>query len=113
MKMEVANVEAQALANYLTGLGNGEIIPENEASGICDLIVNTFNKAALTTCKSHFTSWKLYSGSFSFPVPGYGHADLDEVDAFFFTADLWANDNYGDDRRDLCLHIAKEIEKTL
>lgn len=54
-------------------------------------------------------SWNKYTDSAKYPVP---HVELYPDEAFELD-NLWADNQYGNDRRELCAHIADGLEQLL
>lgn len=88
----------QEITEHLRELANGEIDPSFGNNGICGELLFRFGitGASLVGC---FKSWPKYSGNFNFPV-GAGSDDFLDRDG------LWAENENGDLRRELCDHIA-------
>ena len=98
----------QKLINHLNALGNGEIEPVENHLGLCDEISLSFGHRKLQVVKGYFKDWEFFSGSVAFPVP---HDTMSDTDAYFFSGNLWANNEYGDSRRLLCNFLANELQK--
>lgn len=92
------------LIHYLTLLGKNQITPINLDEGICEE-VRIYSSLNL---QPFFISWPLYSGNSGFPVP---HPNMGSSTAFHCVENLWRDNEYGDNRRSLCLHIAKCLKK--
>ena len=59
----------------------------------------------------YYKSWSLYSGNLYYPVPSPDY--IDPWCAYWEDPDAWAQNAYGDARRDLCRHLSTEFTKTL
>ena len=98
------------LREHLRELGTGAIAPTDPRNGICREIESLANKFQMQLDVAFtFRSWPLFSGSAVFPVP---HPVFEPLRAFSIVLNKWADDEYGDNRRALCLHIADELEET-
>lgn len=101
------------LAAHLRALGTGEKRLMCRQHGICGELhhlvylghISNFTRLAVTQL---MRGWPKASGSYLFPVP---HPNLDPADAFLELRDLWADDEYGDNRRELCRWLADRLEK--
>lgn len=96
------------IAKHLINLGNGDVEPNNGIGGICHDIWMTFDFIQRLTeaeqlVKSYAQGWLKHSGDPLFPVP---RKDLPANGALWKP---WANTQYGNDRRELCLFIAQKI----
>ena len=91
------------IVEHLRKLGRGEVELVDWEFGICKELSAMFH---YEIPKKYFEAWGKYSGDKIFPVP---HETLEPSEAFDLP-DLWADDQYGNDRRELCLHLAECIE---
>ena len=94
------------IIEHLEKLGGGEIQPDDVDSGICYALFDRFGSEMPTYT---FKSWPKFTGNLLYPVP---LEDEDPKMAYDYK-DLWSNDDYGDNRRELCLHIASELRKEI
>lgn len=95
----------KAIVEHLRKLGRGDIKPEEPAFGIC---YELRMKKWVPNYKAHFFNWPKFSGHLQYPVC---HESMSAQDAFDSIPNLWCDDSYGDDRRELCLFLADQIEK--
>lgn len=122
--MEQIN-DLEGLANYFYGLADGSVEPFSKMYGICHQVDCLFDERFLSTdmlrnfpsLECHFKSWGCYSGSLNYPVPSTGGSSHQTSGSFYASmlsceGDMWIGD-YGDLRKDLCRHIAKQIEKLI
>lgn len=84
---------------------NIRLVPER-GLGICDLVYEEFGVWSEQLYK-YFKTWPDYSGITVFPVPMRGETPNH---AFRSRRDEWTG-RYGQKRRDLCRHIAREMRK--
>jgi hypothetical protein len=96
------------LITHLKALGNGTQEPLDDRLGICYDIRERFGRATKRLVCDLMDGWPKRSGDDSYPVP---HAEKYADFAFIECSILWTNDQYGDDRRELCLFLASELEK--
>lgn len=97
------------IVQHLLNLGNGIIKPINTRQGLCaelGRIIGTCAASKLIT--KYAMTWEYWSGSEIYPVP---HSIIIASSAFALCVDKWAYDEYGGSRRELCLHIARELMK--
>ena len=87
---------------HLEELGRGERFPLRCCYGICHEV----NSGHLYV---HFTTWDEFSGIHAYPVPS-PHKGEDPERAYYRTGSLWEGP-YGESRKRLCLHIAREMRK--
>lgn len=92
------------LANKLLALGTRRIEPERRGLGIC------FNTRQGAVIRRIAQDWSGYSGSFAYPVPHRIHG---EKYGYCTTADLWADNEYGNARRELCCFIGERLIQEL
>lgn len=115
------------LANHFRGLADGSIQPFEPEWGICNHIgiliedgtisedfINKFDNCIYID--QYYSGWDKYSGDLYYPVPSTNEL-FSEEDMFHHTYDsedcnMWTGE-YGDLRKDLCLHIAKQLEKLI
>lgn len=103
--------EIKELIWHLRDLGTGRVQPEDPGHGICREINLPDMPGALPgILYSHMSTWPLSTGSSMYPVP---HPRLGCFTAYQRTEDYWANDEYGNNRRQLCLYLANAIEGDL
>lgn len=98
--------QLSALIAHLRGLADGSIKPNNPSLGLCQNIAFYF-PACMVDVIYHFISWDKFSGDPALPVP---HPTMLPVVAYCNLLNLWGDDEYGDNRRDLCRHCADCIE---
>lgn len=137
--MNFHGVDKQEVIDYLRGLGTGQAgLPERDrCCGICSLLRDRFNREVEDEVMLLARRWEKYSGSPTYPVPGeafcrqyYGDEELAIISAmeghgiersvFLATRafqhngeNQWGTSPYADLRRELCLFLADELEKTL
>jgi hypothetical protein len=95
-----------ALVAHLRALGKGEIQPLDKHQGICFEVLVRFGPER-QRIKALFSSWPKFSGCQKWPVP---HPECDAVFAAVSSNNLWADDDYGNNRRELCLWLADQLE---
>jgi len=104
------------LIEYLTSLGTGEIKPKSTEYGICHSINYEFcNSDAynyLEKISKLWVYWPKYSGSKLYPV-GIDSKKYYPDYLFVNVENLWGDDEYGNNRRELCLWLAEQLEKGL
>lgn len=97
------------LIAHLHALGNGKIQPMNFEEGLCQEIKNKFGYEALHHVHYFAPTWEHYSGNELFPVPDPDGLTPAQI-RYYKTRNLWAG-SYGKLRKDLCIYIAKKLEK--
>lgn len=121
----------QELINWFEGLADGSIKPFNVDYGICYQIDEVYENYmtdeliskwdGLINLYDIYGSWDKFSGRHCYPVPAPECEDGVEgvtcpeamYDYYSYNdLNMWEGD-YGDLRKDLCRHIAKEIEKLI
>jgi hypothetical protein len=123
MMEQIKNLED--LSAYFYGLADGSIDPFNNMYGICYQVDELFERGIIEEDISesyylnelfldqYFESWNGYSGEPAYPVPSTDEMYTTAGEMFDSVVDnygdMWTGD-YGDLRKDLCRHIAKEIE---
>lgn len=116
------------LSAHFYGLSDGSVNPFNEMSGICHQVDELFERGIIEEGLSEslyiggafldqcFESWDNFSGESAYPVPSIDQDFITAGDMFDSIIDdegnMWTG-AYGDLRKDLCRHIAKEIEKLI
>ena len=100
------------ISEHLRELGLEEIHPIRYSVGLCEEIECRFG---VSVPEEFFKSWDGFSGDSNYPVPApQGYVDLygtlASYKAYHMEQDLWIGE-YGDDRRELCLHLANEYER--
>jgi len=95
------------IIKHLKQLADDSRDPLNLEEGICDEIKYTFGGEVALKIKGLMPYWKKYSGNPLYPVPCSvgGDPKLRYVN----TKDLWRG-NYGKNRKELCLYLAKVLE---
>lgn len=97
--------EKQAIIKHLIALGTGKIEPKNTMYGICFELKHRgsrTNSEMYDLVADLSLNWSKHSDHLGYPVP----------DSFkYYAEDEWANNPYGDARRELCLHLAAELKK--
>jgi len=101
----------EELIEHLRELGDGDIQPQCLREGLCDELITLFDTpySVIHLAKS----WDKYSGDAHYPVP---HPSKNSYAAYyggFYNGCLWGNSEYAENRRELCHHIADEIEEML
>ena len=101
--------EFKGVVEHLRKLGNKEIKPKDADYGICAEMEEMMSFTAQMAISRLMSAWPLVSDRLAYPVP---HPYMSAVKAFYFYSDdIWADDEYGDNRRALCLWLADEIDK--
>lgn len=112
------------LSAYFYGLADGSIEPFNRMYGICHQEDVLFENGTISIemmdnfppISDYISSWRYFSGSLCYPVPSTDDRYPMAGDMFDYVidnnGDMWVGE-YGDLRKDLCRHIAKEIEKLI
>jgi hypothetical protein len=93
------------LIAHLKALGNGTQAPVSKHCGICYDVKTNFGYGVRDMTNDLMHQWPKYSGDDTYPVP---HDKLNPHSAYDLD-DLWADDQYGDDRRELCLFLANAL----
>lgn len=119
--MEQIN-DLEGLANYFHGLADGSIEPFSKRSGICDNISTLIEDYISTEfmdewdeilyIDDYYSKWIYFSGDIYYPVPD-PMSMLTPKEAYSTMKETMWTGAYGNLRKDLCLHIAKEIEKLI
>lgn len=102
------------IIHRLTMLANREVLPRYSRYGICNEISDLFEGsfpermgAAQEMVKDLSSQWEKWSGSKNHPVPhpvyGASYAYISD------RIELWAEDEYGDNRRELCSFLANKL----
>ena len=99
----------QDLIYHLYALADGTVKPKCANKGLCHETYRIFPEH-LNTVARLFCDWDKFTGSSAYPVP---HPHLTCSAAFGALDDLWADNEYGDYRRDLCRFCAQQLEKRL
>jgi len=99
----------QAIINHLRWLADGGK-PEYTTGGIC-LELKRKLGVKYEELFPYFKSWEHYSGNIVYPVPAT-NKKYSVIEQFDYTQNLWIREQ-GKLRRDLCRHIANEMEKEL
>jgi len=104
--------EREELINHLARLGEGDITPIHKTFGICFELEQRYGDGYKLEDEvlSLMMEWPKYSGNKDFPVPQTG---IDPVDAFMGDDHLWRDNEYGDNRRELCLYLVDELQKVV
>ncbi len=107
---------AQEIIDHLRKLGKGEILPDNDHTGICNDLAKVFNRGISWDVTKLASKWPKYSGSENFPIPTPSYFDGGEDIAYLCydnnsSMSMWQDDEYGDNRRELCLFLADCLEK--
>lgn len=121
--MKLTQEQKVRIRKHLKQLGEGKVLPSQSRYGICDEVYYKFGDPLGDTkiLYKYFKTWDKFSGSLRFPVStcavydskgyisfeGKGHFEYVVLD------DKWGDNEYGDLRRDLCLHIAEEMKKEI
>jgi hypothetical protein len=105
------------------GLADGTEQPMQYSLGLChhvlkcmceraDVISGTKQRASVCAeLDLAFMSWVKFSGSIGFPVPGEGEESPGTT--YYNRPNLWDESEYGNNRRDLCRHVAAAFRKIL
>lgn len=104
----------KVLIEHLRKLGNREIEPDCTGNGICWELRCLRVKGIdidYNLIESIWSNWEHFSGNISFPLSS---PDSKDDPATQWTSRYkWDNTPYGNLRRELCLYIADELEKTI
>lgn len=115
------------LANHFRGLSDGSIQPTDTDFGLCSHIGDLYDDEVISIdvldyfggyfeVDQYFCTWDSFSGIMDFPVPStIQELTPDDMFGYVYRTDtlsMWEGE-YGDLRKDLCLHIAKELEKLI
>lgn len=92
------------VVDHLRDLGEGTIQPQQKNIGICPILTLEFDVWDLY---DSFEQLPGFSGHRVFPIK---HPTLDPMYAYLNSKNLWADDEYGDNRREACLYLADWIE---
>lgn len=111
--INIYNVEE--IISHLRKLGKGEILPRSNVSGICADLKTVFNADICWEVRKLIPAWPKYSGCYAFPIPAPKGHEGDESDAYIdynkdSSSSIWQDDEYGDNRRELCLFLADCLE---
>ena len=110
MNNQIANIEE--LIDHLEKLGKGEIPPLRHHHGICTELEYAAEGLGdmydFVTVRS--LGWAAHSGDELYPVP-HPLWRLNASRGFASSPYRWATNEYGDLRRDLCLHLAKSLRE--
>ena len=110
LKNGISREKTRWLIGHLRKLGHKEIEPQWRDDGICSELTREGIPNSDLFIAIYAERWPKYSGSRVFPVP---EPDKNPVSSYSFTKNKWDNTPYGDNRRELCLFIADELEKEL
>lgn len=83
--------------------------PRNKDHGLCSEIFASFGQPEWRIIRPHFSSWEHFSGSRDFPVPST-HKHYNALEYYMKFKQKWLR-KQGRLRRDLCTHIADQLEK--
>jgi len=113
------------LANHFRGLADGSIQPFEPEWGICTHIGILIDEGVVTEqflaefdeyidIERYYSDWDKFSGNKYYPVPSIDDDLTPEEEYEIATEEgsMW-DGTYGDLRKDLCLHIAKELDKLI
>ena len=96
-------------AKHLRKLGSIELKAMHPGLGICFEVQRLVSYQNTVFIVRLMGKWPKATGTAGYPVP---HPELSPPHAFL-SVNLWAADEYGDNRRELCLWLADEIEAQL
>ena len=111
--------DIKELADHFRGLSDGSIQPFEPGFGICEHISILVNDGIVTEeflaefdeyihIEQYYSGWDKFSGDICYPVPATD--ELFSAEGFYnYKDNLWEG-TYGDLRKDLCLHIAKQLD---
>ena len=99
----------QDLIDHLYALADGSVKPKEANQGLCRETDSLFPDHVRTVTRL-FRYWSKYTGNIFYPVP---HNSMCHYSAFETLDKLWTDDQYGDNRRDLCRFCAQQLEKRL
>lgn len=98
------------LQEHLLALSTGAVQPEAPHLGICYELYRRryFESPALAELwvGNNLTDWPKFSGRRLYPIPSQDGAHW----AFKNSNNLWADDQYGDDRRKACAYLAGKCD---
>ena len=110
--MKLTQEQKIRIRKHLMRLGKCELLIADPECGICDELLHVFPEFVDDIpLFFYFESWDKFSGDFKYPIKGFPSSSPRET--YIITSDKWADDEYGDLRRDLCLHIAEEMKKEI
>lgn len=100
-------MDREELKAHLYALADGETMPASPVHGLCvELKVITITPDLCNKVHQIMSHWPEHSGDYEYPVP---HPSMSPDRAYQFGRNLWANDAYGNKRRDLCRFIAENL----
>lgn len=119
----------ERIIDHLKGLADGTIEPLDTESGLCSELYY-FIEEYLGLSKPRwfdfkcghlrdtFKKWPKSSGSTAYPVPNpdcvVGEYFVDQAeDIYEERVNLWADDEYGNLRRELCTFVADELQESV
>ena len=85
---------------YLRGLGDGSIQPEDVEHGICIDLWWMYDSEIEEVFQDLYPKWEDFSGNDQYPIST--HKGVDEEDQYMDVGNKWDNTPYGDARRRLC-----------
>lgn len=106
----------EKVIEHLRALGRKEVDPIDNNQGLCSELSERFyfsgdvclTDEQLEDVQDLMNDWPKSSDEIEFPVP---HPTMDPVESYCVCDDLWGDDEYGDNRRELCLWLADELER--
>jgi hypothetical protein len=93
------------LIKHLRQLGNRERHPTEDDAGICYELMYTC-RVYPSLVRELCLTWPKFNGDPIYPIPG-------SPTKYIPGRNVWGADQYGNDRRDLCLFLATAIEDKL
>jgi hypothetical protein len=119
-------ITIEDLANHFRGLADGSIQPFESELGICNHISFLVDEGIVTeqflsefdeyiNIERYYSGWDKFSGNEYYPVPSIDDDLTPEEEyelAYNTEGGMWEG-TYGGLRKDLCLHIAKQLEKLI
>jgi len=103
----------QPVIDHLRALSTGDAIPEQLACGVCQELIRKFKfvlDPELDTkgLTAFYSKWPKFSGCHWYPVPSPKFEFA--MSAYTRERNLWAQDEYGDNRREFCGFLATQFE---
>lgn len=101
------------LIEHLRGLSQGTHTPASKGLGLCFDLTNLIRCGKITIedrglALDAMLNWPNATGDWEYPVP---HPTEPPAIAFVEFPNLWGDDEYGDNRRELCAWIADRLDQ--
>lgn len=100
--------KTKRLIRLLEDIGNEIVIPARPMFGLC-FFIKKIDRSSIERCTRLMAEWPEGTGSIDYPVP---HPEMDSREAYedAYVIDMYQG-QYGQNRRDLALYLAEELEK--